>query len=277
MFTKSPGDAGARQLAARDIGRALGLDPNNTRALRLLMRMLADVPAQLPPEAQAEMNRRWRVRRARMFRIGVISVLGTGLLSLYMLGMGVLDGRLLGGFAACTLIAAACQAIVGKTRHDGLAISIAVIVKMIGFALLARSMGLLGVLPAAVTVVTFAHRINFDRTSQGFALLASALLAIFVPLVLEWTGVIDPSYVIRDGVITILPHMHAFPPLETTIYIAFGAGAAILVGVLHARGFVQELTRAERQLTFQTWQLQQLVPPEPLEHAATAEPVDHVA
>ena len=62
---------GSRADAGREIGRALGLDPQNAGALRMLMRLLTEMPDPLPAAAQAEFDRRWRERRTRTLRISL--------------------------------------------------------------------------------------------------------------------------------------------------------------------------------------------------------------
>src|SRR5262249_32674010 len=65
-------DVMARTDAGREIGRALGLDPANPRALRTLMRILTEVPAAMPPAAQDEIDRVWEARRRNTLRTATL-------------------------------------------------------------------------------------------------------------------------------------------------------------------------------------------------------------
>jgi hypothetical protein len=85
------------------------------------------------------------------------------------------------------------------------------------------------------------------------------MLAVLVPLGLEFLGLLPRSYDFRDGGLLILPRMHSFSPLATLVclsYIALShiAGVSVLVGRLN-----QARMDAIEQAHKQSWQLKQLV------------------
>jgi eukaryotic-like serine/threonine-protein kinase len=245
--------------AGREIGRALGLDPSNPRALGALMRLLTDVPEQLPPAARAESDLRWNERRQRTLRIGTISTLSVVALVPFFLVMGVLDWGLLAAFVALMLGASTCQYIASRTSAT-LPFAAALVLTMAALGVLETSMGLLGVVPLSFAVVTIAWRMNVLRLLHGVLILITATVALLAPFVLTGLGVMSPIYAVRDGVIVLLPKMHAFPPTATIVLLIVSTWGGIGISLLYGRVYLNELRRAEHKLSFQAWQLQQLLP-----------------
>jgi len=255
--------AEARAQAAHDVGRALGMDPANPRALRTLMRLLTELPRELPPEAQAEMDRRWNERRSRTIRSGVVSTAALLLLVPFFLAMGVMSWGALLAYMLLVLGASTFQWLSVRGRPGspfGPTIAGAYLCTLAALAVLSTSMGLLGVLPAALAIVTMAYRINVVRWTHGLAILSISLAGLLVPLVLDWTGLTSPSLQFGHGTLAVLPRLHGFPPTATRLYLVFSCAGAIAVALLYGRLYVGELRRAEAQLAFHVWQLQQLVP-----------------
>ena len=252
----------ARSVAAREIGRALGLDPANPRALRTLMRMLTEVPAELPPPAQAEMDRRWQERRLRVVRWGTLATLAMWVLVPGMLWMGVRDWTALAAFIVLVGAASAFQWLEWR-RRSAAALPLPALACTLGaIGVMTTSMGLLGVVPAALAIVAMAYRINVSRAVYGVLIFVLTNVALLAPLVLEWTGVIGARYRFEHDALVIIPVMHALPPTATRVYLVLSCAGAFGAAVLYGRMYVNELRRAERQLTFHAWQLQQLLPPE---------------
>jgi eukaryotic-like serine/threonine-protein kinase len=252
-------DPEARAQAGGEIGRALGLDPDNRVALRMLTRMLTDVPQALPAAAQADMHERWLQRTARMNRLSTISTMSMlGLVPL-ILWMGVRDWSLLGAFIALVVIAGVVQFTGARTRW---AYGVALLTLLSAVSVLTTSFGLFGVVPAAFAIVTMAWRMNVQKTIHGILILIASAGLVVAPFVLVELSVIAPNVVLRDGAIMLLPRMHAFPPGPTLTAALLGTIGAVGVAIFYGRLYINELRRAEHRLSFQAWQLQQLIPPE---------------
>ncbi|HEX7700815.1 MAG TPA: serine/threonine-protein kinase, partial [Kofleriaceae bacterium] len=237
-------DPSGRIDAGREIGRALGLDPTNARALRALMGLLTDVPERLPPAAQAEIDLRWRERRQRTLRIGTVSTLSVLALVPLIIGMGVLDWGLLAAFVTLMISASACQYVAARTA-DTLPFAGALVLLMAALAVLETSMGLLGVVPLSFAVVTIAWRMNVERALHGVLILVTATAALLAPFVLTALGIMSPIYSVHDGVIVLLPKMHAFPPAATIALLIASTFGGIAIALLYGRLYVNELRRAE--------------------------------
>jgi serine/threonine-protein kinase len=252
-------DPDARSLAGQEIGRALGLDPQNRVALSTLMAMLTDVPAQLPPAAQADMEQRWKERQHRTTRISTLSTLTMLALIPMFMWMGVRDWRLVGIYATLVACAAAVQWFGGPNR---ITFAMALILLLASVTVLETSMGLFGVVAAAFAIVALAWRMNVHKTGHGLLILLACGAWIVMPFVLGELGWISPTYVVRDDLLCVLPKMHAFPSLPTRVSMVLAMFGAIGAAVIYGRLYITELRRAEHKLSFQAWQLQQLVPPE---------------
>jgi eukaryotic-like serine/threonine-protein kinase len=255
------GGAGdARTIGAREIGRALGLDPSNRRALQTLMRLLSDVPRELPAELQAEIDRRWFARRARTMLIGSISTASMFLLVPFIVWAGVRDPRLFGAFLALLCAGVFCQWQASR-RPSTLWFAAGFVAQLSAIASLTFSLGLIGIVPAGMTLISIAWRMTMARALYGVLIITAVLVAIIAPFLLAASGVIDRLYEFTSAGLVIVPHMNEVAEVPTLAYVIFGTWGAAVAAVLFGRLFVDEIRRAESQLAFQAWQLQQLVPP----------------
>ncbi len=258
-LARSHADPGARTIAGQEIGRALGLDPQNRLALRTLMRMLTDVPDNLPPAAKVEMDRRWGERRRTTQRRTTISTAAVLGMMPFLLWMGVRDWMLFFAFIVLVGAAAFTQFAFAGRRFS---LPIALCLLLAGLTVLTTSLGLLGVVPAAFSTIALAWRMNVERTSHGLMILGTFAIFLVAPFVLVGLGAMSPTYEIRDDVLMILPNMHSFPPVPTLVTILFTTLGSVGFGLIYGRLYINELRRVEHRLSFQAWQLQQLVPPE---------------
>jgi len=248
------GTVKARTTSAREIGRALGLDPANRRALQTLMRLLSEVPAELPNEVKAEIDRRWLERRSRVMMIGSAMTLSMLSLAPLIVWSGVRDWGLFGAFVAAVLAAAVCQ-VQASRRPSTVWYAIAFVVQLSAAVAMTPSCGLMGVVPAAFTIQSIAWRMTSDRTIHGVLIIVAILAAVLVPFAFF------NQYEVRDGTLIILPHMNHFARMPMLACIIVGTWGVAVGAVLFGRLFVGEIRRAESQLRFHAWQLQQLVPP----------------
>jgi len=252
-------DADARTEAGRAIGRALGLDPSNERALRTLTRLLTEVPATLPPAAQIELDRAWQARRTRTLRLSA-TFAGTVLLyTPFLLWMGIRNWPLFAVWFALSAAAAIVQLVAARNERT-LPFLIALACALGGAFVLTTSMGVLGYVPAALTMLGVAWRVMLRRWYQGVLLILGLALTISAPFLLPMLGLMAPTYVIHDDVIVIHPQLHHFPALATMATLMLTTIGVVSAAVLFGRVYAAEIRRAEERLTFHAWQLQQLTP-----------------
>jgi eukaryotic-like serine/threonine-protein kinase len=246
-------DRDARDEAGREVGRALGLDPQNQLALRTLMRLLTDVPAELPPAANAEFRRHWLQRRQRVLRASTLTTLLILTILPLILWMGVRDATLAAGFVGFCLASVGTQYAAARTTH-WLPLILSYAFLHGSMMVLASSMGMLGIVPAGFSILAMAIRMNYTRTIEGVLLLLGSFTLLAIPMIL-----VPPHFV--GGNIVITPIMHAFPPTPTTVSLVLGMFGTVAIAVLYGRLYSNEIQRADRQLVFHAWQLRQLLPP----------------
>jgi len=125
---------------------------------------------------------------------------------------------------------------------------------------LSTSMGLLGALPGAFAIHAMAWRMVVPKFRHGATILVVTFLALLTPFLLVSLGVLSPSYAFHDGTIVILPTMHALPPTKALISLVVTTAGCTWYAVMWGRIYNAQIRDTERLLTFQHWQLQQLVP-----------------
>ena len=115
---------------------------------------------------------------------------------------------------------------------------------------------------AAFAVLAIAWRMNVTRTLHGVMILVATGVWLVAPFALVSLGVLSPNYVFKDGSLVLLPSMNELPAGATMASLLYGTFGTIGVAVFYGRLYINELRHAEHKLSFQAWQLQQLVPPE---------------
>jgi serine/threonine-protein kinase len=85
-------------------------------------------------------------------------------------------------------------------------------------------------------------------------------MSFAVPLLLERVGVLQRSYLFRDGEMIILPNVCHFSELTTLTYLSTATLLFLLIGSASVRRIRNALNAAEERLSLQAWQLRQLVP-----------------
>src|SRR5262249_44555696 len=110
------------------------------------------------------------------------------------------------------------------------------------------------------TICGVAWRVMLRRWYQGVLLILGLALTISAPFLLPLLGLMSPTYVIHDDVVVIHPQLHHFPPIATLVTLVLTTIGVVAFAVLFGRVYAQEIRRVEERLTFQAWQVRQLVP-----------------
>jgi hypothetical protein len=246
--------------ALREVGRALALDPSHTEAQRVLLRLLATPPRELPPEERAEVENdeedagRFTASMAGSYHLSFLVTAGL------VLAMGIKSWVALGLYAAASATAAAigflsARGVVSPTYR----VFANVIAGTLAIGFMSTMFGPLFLIPGVAALSMMASSFNTNTRSARALVTGIGMLAVLVPLGLEFLGLLPPSYAFRDGGLLILPRMHSFSPLATLLcltYIALShiAGVSVLVGRLN-----QARMEAIEEAHKQSWQLKQLV------------------
>ncbi len=253
-------DADDRRRALREAGRALALDPSNRDAVATLMRLLTAPPRELPAEVGAKLEAE---RAAHLRRIGRLGAIGFSFLFLYipvLAWMGVRSwlevAAIFAPFAAFIVLSARTS----LAQKPGLGSELAMLVlTTTGIAATGFAFGPLVVVPGFAAVNTMAFVLHMQRARR--IALAAGCGAVLVPCVLQWTGLLPPSYGFAGGLMLVHPHMVELLPLRATTFLVLSSISTILVTAFIVGGLRDALLEAQRRTTLMAWQLQQLAPP----------------
>jgi serine/threonine-protein kinase len=152
-------------------------------------------------------------------------------------------------------------------------------VSTLAIAAFSRVAGPFIVAPSLAVANTVGFAMFPDRKLRAL-MVALGSSAIVAPALLEWAGVLPPSYAFRDGTLVVLPQVHGFPPVPTMATLLVTAVAIVVTSSIFVSRIRDALDDAEERLYAYAWSLRQLVPDE-ARHAAqaptVAPPTDYVA
>ncbi len=263
--TALTGDGGAtetRALALREIGRAIALDPTDERAVRTLMRLMTDPPRAVPAEAAREMGRRARRGMRDGAKMAALGYLVWFLYSPLMLWTGVRSWTLWLVSSAAWLVASACAYRAWRRpAPDGAPPYGMILSGVVAVATTTGAFGPFVILPtmAAVGAMLMQMPPAPRRRTPTAALYA---LALAVPSVLAWAGVLPSQYTFEGGNLVVHPVMLEFRAVPTYALIFLTDLGLVLGGSLLLGRFRDTLGSYEERLSVQTWQLRQLMPDE---------------
>jgi serine/threonine-protein kinase len=258
----SPQAEAHRARALQELGAALALDPTNRAAMHAMLRVLLDAPAELPAHAEAELRKVDRSDRARIARTAAFVYGALLFMSPLMLAMQIRRPFYVILFGALHAAVIAYNWWMWKTsnaepRYMQWAL-------VMSFALIAMMSALFGpfvLVPgaAAVNAAALIVGIRANRTTRR-AILAAGLATIFVPALLQASGLAPSSYAVEPGSIRILSNLVEFRPLPAMALLALGSAMTLIASVYAVGGAVESLTRAERRNFAQAWRLRQMLP-----------------
>jgi serine/threonine-protein kinase len=252
-------DQSHRSTAMREAAGALALDPAQPGAAELMGRLMLEPPKKLPREVEAAITED-DIRAARInAKGGLIAVVGGLALtpflwwvapagSPWVLALTIVMA-VMGGVSVYNLKAP-------KPLTGLVVVGNAVIIAMIacGYSPLLIAPGL-----AAVLTMAMVFTPRFSWLGSGITVAASAVLAVFGPLLLEITGVLRESTAFHEkGVVFLAP---AVESASTPIILTYAVYCLILIiGAAWIAEMMRTRTRdAHKHLQLQAWQLRQIV------------------
>lgn len=249
-----------RRVAMQQVSRALALEPGNEQALGVMVRMLKDPPAEAPVEigerfeVMADHRARWAMSLARYIYVAWMAPLP------FILAAGVLDWTSL-ALTAVSLLGTFIALQLGsmQERPTPAVQWAAVIGSSLTLLFATRMFGPLMFVPAVLSVTTLSFAIT-DKPSRRYGWVALCASALVVSLGLEAVGVWPASYRIEEGVLMVLPHMHAFPAYTVPVLAALSVATVVVPAIVYGGMLRTRLNEAEKALLTQSWHLEQLLP-----------------
>jgi serine/threonine-protein kinase len=258
------GDAGldARREAMREIGRALALDPGNTRAVTTMVGLLSHAPPETPWEVEFEIEKafrrdgRWIGSVGAMIYPGVVGFLPV------LAWMGVRQWAVVGIFFALLAVCAVLSVLVARSKVPPLAaIMSSMVASSAAFAVCSRFGSPVILAPTALAVNAAGYAIFLKPHHRKYVAIVSCL-AFAIPMLLELTGVLSPTITFHEGNVVVLSRALEMPRLPTLALVSIGSLAAILISVFVVGHIRDRLAEAERRMYLYTWHLREFVPPE---------------
>jgi eukaryotic-like serine/threonine-protein kinase len=248
----------ARSRALRELGHALALDPTHARALAAMVDLLVSPPEQMPAEAETEHAEVGFASNRTAARMGSLTLVGWWLAAPILAWLG-------GPIQLLVLIPATITLLVGlwvsrlprpTTRHAVLLFGL----NAVTVATSSVMFGPLVLMPTVAVASICMFAVKGDWARHRPLVLFFTIATLVVPLLLEWTSVIPPSYAIRDGALVLLPRFA--PYREAPALALFMLGHIILaIAPPYAIGAVADSSYAtERRMFRHMWQLRQIVP-----------------
>ncbi len=255
------GELSARAQAVREVTAALGLHPDHRGARETLIRLIAEPPRTLPDEAAAEIA----VNQRAVYRLGLRAAVRFYLSYLaylpLVLWMGVRDWGLFAlGWACIGTCALATYALLKRpVSLPGVPLAhLGVSTFTAGAASVLFGPFVLVPMLALSTCVAYLSCVDQRRG----LVTAAGCLAVLVPAVLGWTGVLPSPYVFEAGSWTILPSVFRISPLPTQIFLTCASLGTIAPACWFVARLRRDYTAAEQKLQVQAWQLRRMVPGE---------------
>ena len=244
-----------RSDALREVGRALALDPDNTRARASLVQLLTEPPRALPKEVEGDLERVTRESSADSLRSITVAYASW----LAFIPLVLVAGVAHWGYLAVTVtlfIATVGVAYRASRTPTPSHIYLALFVATLAIAAMALLFGPFVLVPTLAGANAVGYAV-MPGAYRRHAVVAGAF-AILCPLFLEHLSLLPVSTVFHEGSIELLPRLARFPGAATELALVVVTLAAVTIpafSVAHAR---DALAKAERKLLVQSWQLKQL-------------------
>jgi len=251
-----------RARGMRELAAALAIEPSNEGALRTLMRILLEAPAELPPEAEAELQAIESSNRPRVARDSMLAYLFLALSAPVLLTMNVQRPLLFAALVATGVVTAAYMGWMWRTGNaDRPYMSRAVPLSFLLVGLTSAVFGPFVMVPgmAALTVSTYLVNLRANPAVRRAAPILG-LAAVFVPAALQLAGIAPQSYVFEPGSIRIVSDLVEFRPVPALVLLALGSALTILATVFSVGRAVDALVASERRNFAQAWRLRQILP-----------------
>jgi len=249
----------ARASAMRRAGRALALDPESKDAAALVSRLVLEPPApdRLPPELTAYIAREDRAFEISRSKQAIVTYLSLLLLGLMIPFLEVKSWSMLIGFYALMGLGA-----LSSWRASRARISIAVAFTMTGAVVLvfSRIAGPFILTPIVICAAVMQLAAIRRANERAWLVLGWTFVSTMLPFVLEWTGILHPSYAVTNGVLLSTSDMFAMSHVIDETVVVGANLIVLLVAALVAVYLNRSRILAQRQVQVQAWHLRQLLP-----------------
>ncbi len=258
---RAANEAGDRALAMQHAGRATALDPQNLEAVELLSYLVLQPPVRMPPalaqrlDDSERQHARHRSSRAQYGYLAVFAMFPLLLLT------HVQNWTLVAAFYGLVALGAVLTRMSvasGEPRIRAI-----LVVLLAGILLFSRIASPFVLTPTAICIV-LAMLTPIAWVSERPRLMAAwAVLAVMLPFVIEWIGVLPTSWWLGDDRLVIDSTIVRSDGPAVSVGLIITNLAFVMVFTLLVASVNRERRKAERAMLVQSWHLEQLLPVRP--------------
>ena len=223
-------------------------------------RLLTEVPDEVPPEAEAELEAAAARTRREAARSGASRFMFWSAFIPVAVWMGIrnapVSAAVILSVVACSVFSYWLSRKPRVSKQNGFAL---LALTSMAIALMSAPFGPFILVPGQAGTNTMYFAMSADKRGR-MLVIGLGVLAILIPFVLEMTGVLPPAYTFSGGLMQVMPRATELPALQTTICLLVTSVAMVIVPGLMVGRMRDALTAAERRVFLQAWHLRQLVP-----------------
>ncbi|MEO6576563.1 MAG: serine/threonine-protein kinase, partial [Polyangiaceae bacterium] len=250
----------SRRDAMRELGRSLALDAGNADALRTMVRLIAEPPDDVPPEAQIEIDEAKAEGVKVQARAAAWAYASWFLYFPLIVLMGIIDWFPTIAAGTFMLIAIGLTIASGRSRGSPLTFAFGgLICASLASAFTSRMFGPFILVPTIVLATVIGFSMHNERRHRVVAVIFG-LVGIVGPAVLEWAQLIPRSYAFRDEVMIVLPHTLRLHEGPTLTFLLVGNVMAVVTTLMYVGWTRDQLARMQRRALIQSWHFRQLAP-----------------
>jgi len=263
---------GDRAVAMRRAGRALALDPKSSEAAELVSSLMVTPPATLPDEVLESITTAERQLSRQRITHAVLAYVSPFVLWPVIPFMHVKSWEWLGTFYFMLAAVAAVSLFMGR-RSGHVNLPFLLVANLVTVVLWSRLAGPFVLTPALLCGLMLAFASNREMIARPWLLLSWGAVAIFLPFVLEWIGLLERTWYMTDTGLVSRSMMFGAGGAELVTMILANAVFVLVVGSF-ASHLRRNLSRAQRDLHVQAWHLRQLLPARSAASGAYADTTD---
>jgi serine/threonine-protein kinase len=249
-----------RATAMRRAGRALALDPESTEAASLVTSLLLEPPEKLPPElseALAQEERAFSMSRSRQ---GMWAYLSLFVFWVAIPFMHIKSWAALLSFYGLLALGAVVAWRNSQRGHSSIVVTLVMTMLVcVGFTRVSGPFMLTPIVTCAALMQLSAIR---QLNSRMPIIVTWTVLAVMLPFVLEWSGLVHHTYGIRDGAVYSASEIFDMEGSFDELALVVGNLVFTVFAGLVAVYITRRRMDANRAMTIQAWHLRQLLPNE---------------
>jgi serine/threonine-protein kinase len=247
----------ARATAMRRAGRAMALDPDS-EAAELVTSLVVEPPAVLPAalaDDLAAVDRKGVALRARTGAIVYATILGFALLALLL---HIRSWSWLLGFYGWLLLLIAFAWRADRIQRVNLPVIMSA--NIVLAVLWSRAAGPFMLTPAMICGIALAVSASPRLHARAWALFGWVVAIAMAPIVVEWAGLLEPTWWLQDDTIVTRSQLFDFRGWPEELALVVANLVFLIVVASYAFYMSRTAHAAERQIHIQAWHLRQLIP-----------------